>query len=616
DSEEDHTHLKNALWQVKEVITAVDSKVNEHEKKKRLKEVYSRTDSKSIMRMKNGQMFAREDLIRRKLLHDGPLQLKNSAGRLKDVQALLLSDVIVLLQEKDQKYVFASLDQRSTVISLQKLIVREMANEEKGLFLITAGIEKPEMVEVYTSSKDERNTWMKLIQDAMHSMEKDEDEGIPSETEEDKKILEAKTREMREQLREKDKQIMTLLREKVKLFKDMCECGRPDETALSTVTRVLFRASTEDMLKGEPLLKDALKEVEMLQMLVSGSLGGAIGQQVSSNLEVEVSVGPVSLPRRAETFGGFDSHQMNASKTGDSKNWEEQEENQPSASCYFTLGGNANLLLLLKRNSEVGDGCAAVSDAVGVLQAVVVRQDAFIEDQRQAPSERSISRTFSRPNSLIEQEKQRSLQKHQAAYEEEKKRWDRECEARKKELNDREARLNQLDSEKQQGIKEVERDREELKGRKEEYQRDLERLKKAQRQLDKDRENICKEQERIDQMKQKDDKLKCRTPSSTSDDSLKFPSTSSLDRDTLESDLLPSPKKDSLARMDSKQKGKNLNLFTFNQSHKASSSDGQNQMPSRLLQLTKSKEKKEKKKKKNKGQHSQPAGTVVFTLPD
>uniref|UniRef100_A0A673LAX1 Uncharacterized protein n=1 Tax=Sinocyclocheilus rhinocerous TaxID=307959 RepID=A0A673LAX1_9TELE len=167
----DHADVTQGLKLVKEVIAAVDNKVNEHEKKKRLKEVYSRTDSKSIMRMKSGQMFAREDLLRgQKLIHDGPLQLKNSAGRLKDVQALLLRDVIVFLQEKDQKYIFASLDQRSTVISLLKLIVREVANEEKGLFLITAGIEKPEMVEVYASSKEERNTWMQLIQEAMQSM--------------------------------------------------------------------------------------------------------------------------------------------------------------------------------------------------------------------------------------------------------------------------------------------------------------------------------------------------------------------------------------------------------------------------------------------------------------
>lgn len=54
---------------------------------------FSRTDSKSIMRMKSGQMFAKEDLLRgRKLLHDGAVQLKNSAGRLK---GLLVFVVVV-----------------------------------------------------------------------------------------------------------------------------------------------------------------------------------------------------------------------------------------------------------------------------------------------------------------------------------------------------------------------------------------------------------------------------------------------------------------------------------------------------------------------------------------
>lgn len=84
ENEEEHADVTQSLKLVKEVIAAVDNKVNEHEKKKRLKEVYSRTDSKSIMRMKSGQMFAREDLLRgRKLIHEGPLQLKNTAGRLK-----------------------------------------------------------------------------------------------------------------------------------------------------------------------------------------------------------------------------------------------------------------------------------------------------------------------------------------------------------------------------------------------------------------------------------------------------------------------------------------------------------------------------------------------------
>ena len=57
--------------------------------------------------------------------------------------------------------------QKPPVISLQTLIVREVANEERGLFLISASTAGPEMYEVHTSSKEERNTWMRLIREAV-----------------------------------------------------------------------------------------------------------------------------------------------------------------------------------------------------------------------------------------------------------------------------------------------------------------------------------------------------------------------------------------------------------------------------------------------------------------
>ncbi|KAG7273200.1 hypothetical protein CRUP_018004, partial [Coryphaenoides rupestris] len=182
-------------------------------------------------------------------------------------------------------------DHRSTVISLQKLIVREVANEERGLFLITAGTERPEMVEVLASCKEERNAWMSVIQDTMHCIEKEEDEGVPSESEEDRRqqenrakeirglflitagterpemveVLasckeernawmsviqdtmhciekeedegvpseseedrrqqENRAKEIRELLRRKDEQIVSLLEEKVHIFKDLCDCN-------------------------------------------------------------------------------------------------------------------------------------------------------------------------------------------------------------------------------------------------------------------------------------------------------------------------------------------------------------------------------------------------------
>lgn len=60
-----------------------------------------------------------------------------------------------------------SQDQKCPVISLQKLIVREVANEERGMFLISASSSGPEMYEVHAASKDERNTWMRLIREAV-----------------------------------------------------------------------------------------------------------------------------------------------------------------------------------------------------------------------------------------------------------------------------------------------------------------------------------------------------------------------------------------------------------------------------------------------------------------
>ncbi|XP_051739358.1 A-kinase anchor protein 13 isoform X14 [Ctenopharyngodon idella] len=640
ENEEDHADVSQSLKLVKEVIAAVDNKVNEHEKKKRLKEVYSRTDSKSIMRMKSGQMFAREDLLRgQKLIHDGPLQLKNSAGRLKDVQALLLRDVIVFLQEKDQKYIFASLDQRSTVISLQKLILREVANEEKGLFLITAGIEKPEMVEVYASSKEERNTWMQLIQEAMQSIlsissrEKDDDEGVPSENEEDRRLQEIKVKELRDQLHKRDEQIVTLLEEKVKLFRDICDTGVPDETSLRN--RMLFRATPDDITKGEPIMKEALKEVETLQVLVNDSLGRAVQDGVCA-------AGPVTLPRRAETFGGFDSHQMNISKSKDG----DREETEDSAELRRTesdsvlkKASNTNPLLILKRsNEQVLQSVAHLHDLLNTLQAVVVQQDTFIEDQRHALNDRpqlssrhpsvssstsSSSSSSSRPSSLIEQEKQRSLekqrqevaslQKQQAAHAEERKRREKEWEARERDLTQRESHLQTQEEEVQRRCRELDEEKQDLQTKKEEYQRDLARLRDAQKKLEREREQVQREAEQI---RQTEALRKNRTPSTTSEDSSKFQSTGSLDRDPSEVELSSSPSaRDFLSRMDSKRKGKNLNPFSSNSSQKGQNSEAQSQMPSRLLQLAKPKEKKDKKKKKGKGQQSQTADSQSTVVP-
>ncbi|XP_054387778.1 A-kinase anchor protein 13 isoform X8 [Pongo abelii] len=632
DNEVEQEDLAQSLSLVKDVIGVVDSKVASYEKKVRLNEIYTKTDSKSIMRMKSGQMFAKEDLKRKKLVRDGSVFLKNAAGRLKEVQAVLLTDILVFLQEKDQKYIFASLDQKSTVISLKKLIVREVAHEEKGLFLISMGMKDPEMVEVHASSKEERNSWIQIIQDTINTLNRDEDEGIPSENEEEKKMLDTKARELKEQLQQKDQQILLLLEEKEMIFRDMAECSTPlpEDCSPTHSPRVLFRSNTEEALKGGPLMKSAINEVEILQGLVSGNLGGTLGPTVSSPIEQEGVVSPVSLPRRAETFGGFDSHQMNASKGGEKEEGDDgQDLRRTESDSGLKKGGNANLVFMLKRNSEqVVESVVHLHGLLSTLQGVVLQQDSYIEDQKLVLSERALTRSLSRPSSLIEQEKQRSLekqrqdlanlQKQQAQYLEEKRRREREWEARERELREREALLAQREEKVQQGQQDLEKEREELQQKKGTYQHDLERLRAAQKQLEREQEQLRREAERLSQRQTERDLCQVSHPHTKlmripsffpSPEEPPSPSAPSIAKSgSLDSELSVSPKRNSISRTH-KDKGPFHILSSTSQTNKGP--EGQSQAPTstsastRLFGLTKPKEKKEKKKK-NKTSRSQP----------
>ncbi|XP_078283552.1 A-kinase anchor protein 13-like isoform X2 [Rhinoraja longicauda] len=630
ENEDDYADLTRALVMIKEVIAAVDHKVNECEKRTRLQEIHCRTETKAIMRLKSGQMFAKEDLIRRKLVHDGPATLKTAAGRLKEVHAVLLSDMLVFLQEKDQKYTFASLDQKSTVVPLQKLIVREVAHEEKGLFLISAAAQEPEMYEVRASSKEERTNWMQIIQQTADIMVQDEDEGIPSESEEDRRQLESRAKELKEKLLERDQQILLLLEEKLRLYKEMVESSGHEEASQNLITRSLFRANSEDAPKGESLIKDAMKEVEALQNLLSQSFGAALGQQAAGTPEQEGAMGHISLPRRAETFGGFDSHQMSAVKGGERDEVEDgQDLRRTESDSVLKKGLTANLLLPIRKNEHVLQKVLHLQQLLLGLQAVVVQQDSFIEDQKQALSERLV-RSHTRPNTLIEQEKQRSLEKNRQELAnlrrqlEERRRWEKECECRERELAEREAGAALRDEEAARQRAEVERQREELRMRKEEYQQDLERLRNTQRQLEKDRELLKRREEQLTHQRQEDllhsDSLSSQASdrdSATQADegslsSAKHPSCNSLNQEPADAHLTKRGSSDSCPSSPCTDTTQASSKKPTNQP--SGTNQTSNPIPPRLLKLAKPKEKKSKHRK-NKGQRNLPSEYGPDVLP-
>ncbi len=58
-------------------------------------------------------------------------------------------------------------EQKASVMPLRRLIVREIANQERGLFLISGDCSVgPEMYEIHTQTREERNMWMTLLRQA------------------------------------------------------------------------------------------------------------------------------------------------------------------------------------------------------------------------------------------------------------------------------------------------------------------------------------------------------------------------------------------------------------------------------------------------------------------
>ncbi|KAM9307081.1 rho guanine nucleotide exchange factor 28 [Pholidichthys leucotaenia] len=490
---EEHGDISKALARVREVIAAVDLRVSEYERHQRLQEVWNRMESRSSAKLKNGLAFRKQDMIGpgKALKHQGLLLWKTATGRLKDVLALLLTDTLIFLQEKDQKYTFATVDQKPPVIALQKLIVREVANEEKGMFLISASAAGPEMYEVHTSSKEERNAWMRLIRDAVESCPAEEDEST-SESEEEKRAAEArfhKIQKFQESLLSHDLQVCSSLEEKLQIYAELSLllCGRTE--APPAEQRLLVRPQSEEPLQAAALLAAALQEAENLKSTLSSDTRSPLRNSPNSDMDSAFPV--LSEP------------------TSDSLNTPSDpgESGEPTWSEAFTPRSPCDVN---DSDSKVARRVQHLTQLLYSLQAAVTIQDSWYEVQRLLLQEngRSLPRArhlpSARGHALQEQEKQRHLekQKEEAAaarrlrdrLHREKERWERECQEKESQQGERESGLEERERRCQLAAERLRREREELEEQLEEYQQSLERLRDGQRSVERQRERLDQQQ--------------------------------------------------------------------------------------------------------------------------
>ncbi|XP_024429843.1 rho guanine nucleotide exchange factor 2 isoform X5 [Desmodus rotundus] len=433
--EEERRDLTTALGLVKELLSNVDQDVHELEKGARLQEIYTRMDPRAQTPVPGKGPFGREELLRRKLIHDGCLLWKTATGRFKDVLMLLMTDVLVFLQEKDQKYIFPTLDKPS-VVSLQNLIVRDIANQEKGMFLISAA--PPEMYEVHTASRDDRCTWIRVIQQSVRLCPSREDFPL-IETED-----EAYLRRIKMELQQKDRALVELLQEKVGLFAEMTHFQVEDDGSsgrpMPTLPRGLFRSESLESPRGERLLQDAIREVEGLKDLLVGP-----------GVELLLTPREPGLPTEAES-GGNTSPGITANGEARTFNGSIELCRADSDSSQKDRNGNQ----LRSPQEEVLQRLVNLYGLLHGLQAAVAQQDTLMEARFPEGPERreKLTRANSRDGEIgragatpVAPEKQATelalLQRQHALLQEELRRCRRLGEERAAEAGSLEARLRE-----------------------------------------------------------------------------------------------------------------------------------------------------------------------------
>ncbi|XP_068611825.1 LOW QUALITY PROTEIN: rho guanine nucleotide exchange factor 11 [Brachionichthys hirsutus] len=168
--------LQRARACCRALLQAVNEIVGATEHRQRLGQYQRRLDA--------APQFKSLDLSTKRMVHEGPLTWKVSKDKQIEIQALLLSDCLVLLQRgPDDRLQLrypsrwlggggggASVDSKtsfSPLVKLDSLLVRSVATDNKALYVISAT--ERQIYELAAGTASEKNTWKDLLEKTISS---------------------------------------------------------------------------------------------------------------------------------------------------------------------------------------------------------------------------------------------------------------------------------------------------------------------------------------------------------------------------------------------------------------------------------------------------------------
>ncbi|KAH8404867.1 hypothetical protein KR222_007404, partial [Zaprionus bogoriensis] len=328
--------LQHALNLVKSLLVDVDACVAEKELRERQLEIYARVDAKSFAIYKN-KPFRKPELgveSRRRLKFDGLATLMQGRAKTQLVLVVVLTDCLCFLSENSahNKYAFFTPEHKAGVVPLQKLLIREKAGtESRGIYIISSNPDFPEMYELKVQTPKDKQTWIQSIRQAVLDCPATDVIEAEALTAEEKLRIGVNRRETIEKMRQKDIEQALLLEEKLmlqfNLLKQQQPFGGGDTSATtgasssggnangSAANFLAAFGSYKELVSTDcdtaELWRRVLNTVQDISQLASSIYTASTGLPVSRTVS---SVGEKqsgqyaspTLPKRAETFAGFD----------------------------------------------------------------------------------------------------------------------------------------------------------------------------------------------------------------------------------------------------------------------------------------------------------------------